>query len=91
MFGVMSKQVGELLLRALKKGGYDPVSYERVESGPAMEVALARRKWDVVVADHNMPRFSAIAALELLWIRATMLQSLARHRTNILGLMYKLN
>ena len=50
----------------MKKGGYDPIQYERVDCGPSMEVALARQKWDVVVADHNMPRFSATAALDLL-------------------------
>jgi diguanylate cyclase (GGDEF)-like protein len=55
-----------LLLHALKKGGYDPIQYERVDSGPTMEVALARQKWDVVVADHNLPRFSSTAALDLL-------------------------
>ena len=31
-----------------------------------MEVALARQKWDVVVADHNLPRFNSAAALDLL-------------------------
>jgi diguanylate cyclase (GGDEF)-like protein len=56
----------KLLLHALKKGGYDPIQYERVDSGPAMEAALARQKWDVVVADHNLPRFSSTAALALL-------------------------
>jgi len=55
----------QLLLRALKKGGFDPV-YERVDSGSTMEVALARRKWDVVVADHNLPHFSSFKALNLL-------------------------
>jgi diguanylate cyclase (GGDEF)-like protein len=55
-----------LLLHVLKKGGYDPIAYERVDSGPSMEVALARQKWDVIVADHSMPRFSATAALDLL-------------------------
>src|ERR1035438_3345654 len=55
-----------LLLHVLKKGGYDPIAYERVDNGPSMEVALARQKWDVVVADHSMPRFSATAALDLL-------------------------
>src|SRR5258706_13558933 len=54
-----------LLLHALKKGGYEP-DYERVDSGSAMEMALARRKWDVVVADHNLPQFSALRALDLL-------------------------
>ncbi len=34
-------------------------------------------------------RILPIAAVELLWIRATMLESLARYRTNILGLLYK--
>lgn len=30
-----------------------------------------------------------LAAIELLWIRATMRESMARYRTNILGLLYK--
>ena len=60
-----SEEDTNLLLHALKKGGYDPIQYERVDSGPAMEVALSRQKWDVVVADHNMPRFSATSALDL--------------------------
>jgi diguanylate cyclase (GGDEF)-like protein len=60
-----SEDDSQLLLHALKKGGFDLV-YERVDSGSTMEVALARRKWDVVIADHNMPRFSALKALDLL-------------------------
>ena len=55
----------ELLLHALKKGGYE-AEYERVDSGAAMEMALAREKWDVIVADHNLPSFSAMKALDLL-------------------------
>jgi len=55
----------QLLLHALKKGGYEPL-FERVDSGSDMEIALARRKWDVVVADHNLPHFSALKALDLL-------------------------
>src|ERR1017187_9712866 len=55
-----------LLLHALKKGGYDPIQYERVDSAPSMEVPLARQRWDVVVADHSMPRFSSTSALDLL-------------------------
>jgi ubiquinone/menaquinone biosynthesis C-methylase UbiE len=34
-------------------------------------------------------RILPVAAIELLWIRATMLESLARYRTNILGLLIK--
>jgi two-component system, NarL family, sensor histidine kinase UhpB len=54
-----------LLLRELRRGGYDPV-HERVDTAGAMEAALDGRKWDLVVADHSMPAFSSSAALELL-------------------------
>ncbi|WP_298434266.1 ATP-binding protein [Geobacter sp.] len=54
-----------LLLRDLRKGGYD-VEYERVETMPAMEQALASREWDLVISDYRMPNFSAPAALETL-------------------------
>jgi len=60
-----SEDDAELLLHALRRGGYDPV-FERVDSGSAMEMALARHKWDVVVADHNLPQFSSLRALDLL-------------------------
>jgi len=60
-----SEDDAQLLLHALKKGGWEPL-YERVESGSAMEMALARRKWDVVIADQNLPQFSALKALDLL-------------------------
>jgi diguanylate cyclase (GGDEF)-like protein len=55
----------ELLLNALRKGGYAPV-FERVTSGSEMEMALARQKWDIVVADQNLPHFSGLKALDLL-------------------------
>ena len=54
-----------LLLRELRRGGYDPVS-ERVDTAEAMETALDEREWDLVIADHSMPEFSSSAALELL-------------------------
>lgn len=54
-----------LLLRELRRGGYDPVS-ERVDTAEAMEAALDEREWDLVIADHSMPAFSSSAALELL-------------------------
>src|ERR1043166_5188863 len=60
-----SEEDTELLLHALRKGGYDPV-FEVVSTGSTMEVALARTKWDVVIADHNLPQFSALRALDLL-------------------------
>lgn len=53
-----------LLLRELRRGGYEPV-HERVDTAAAMEAALAN-EWDLVISDHSMPAFSSSAALELL-------------------------
>ncbi|MBI4518234.1 MAG: PAS domain S-box protein [Deltaproteobacteria bacterium] len=55
----------ELLARELHSGGYAP-TVERVETAAAMAAALARQTWDLVISDYAMPRFSALAALELL-------------------------
>ncbi len=57
-----------LLLRELRRGGFEP-SFERVETAEGMGSALEGREWDLVVSDYSMPQFSAPAALELL--RAT--------------------
>lgn len=54
-----------LLLRELKRGGYDPIS-QRVDTASDMKEALKKQSWDIVIADHNMPQFSAPAALNLL-------------------------
>jgi len=54
-----------LLLRMLRKGGYDP-AWERVDTAEAMEAALDGRGWDLVISDHGMPAFSSSAALGLL-------------------------
>lgn len=53
-----------LLLRMLVKGGYD-VYHERIESAPELEEALSR-PWDLVIADYNLPQFSAPDALEMI-------------------------
>jgi PAS domain S-box-containing protein len=55
----------ELLLRALRTGGFD-VTWERVETAGAMRAALDRQPWDLIIADHSMPQFSGLAALEVL-------------------------
>jgi PAS domain S-box-containing protein len=52
-----------LLIRELRRGGFDPIS-ERVESPAAMRDALERRQWDLVISDYLMPRFSGLDALE---------------------------
>ena len=54
-----------LLLRILRRGGYDP-AWERVETPAAMEAALDGRGWDLIISDHSMPAFSSLAALGLL-------------------------
>src|SRR5208337_847707 len=53
------------LLRELRRGGYDPVS-ERVETPEAMKAALERTHWDIIISDYLMPRFSGLAALNVL-------------------------
>ncbi|VAW36240.1 hypothetical protein MNBD_DELTA02-9 [hydrothermal vent metagenome] len=55
----------ELLLRELRRGGYEPV-YRCVDSFKAMTHALEREKWDIVISDFEMPSFSGLAALALL-------------------------
>ena len=55
----------ELIARTLRRGGCDPI-YHRVETAEAMRAALARTRWDLVIADYSMPLFSALAALKLL-------------------------
>ena len=54
-----------LLLRELKRGGYE-TRHERVDTPEAMEEALNRESWDVVVSDYYMPKFRAPEALALL-------------------------
>jgi len=55
----------ELLLRELRRGGYDPV-HTRVETPDAMRTELASKVWHIVFSDFTMPHFSAFDALALL-------------------------
>jgi len=55
----------EVVLRALRRGGYEPTG-ERVETAPALTAALERQEWDVITCDWGMPQFSAPAVLALL-------------------------
>ena len=54
-----------ILLRTLRKAGYEPV-YERVWTAPAMKAALQRQAWDIVISDYEMPNFGGFEALQLL-------------------------
>lgn len=56
-----------LLLRELKRGGFDLV-HERVETAEALDAALAR-EWDIIFSDFSMPRFNGTQALEMVRAR----------------------
>lgn len=60
-----SEDDARLLLREIKRGGYE-VESERVETAEAMHAALTRQQWDLIICDFSLPRFSAPRALELL-------------------------
>ncbi len=59
-----SEDDAALLLRELRRAGYEPAAH-RVETAEAMRAALAAQPWEVVISDHAMPRFSAQAALQI--------------------------
>ena len=54
-----------LIIRELKKGGYNPF-YQRVETAAAMKKALKAGSWEVVLCDYKMPKFNAPSAITLL-------------------------
>ncbi len=53
-----------LVLRELRRGGYEP-SFERVDTPEAMHAALDQQTWDIVLSDYAMPQFSMPAALAM--------------------------
>ena len=53
-----------LVVRLLQRGGYD-VTYERVDTAAAVNVALERQAWDIVIADYSIPGFNGLTALAL--------------------------
>ena len=54
-----------LIVHELKHSGYEPV-YERVETAETMTAALKKQAWDIVLSDHNMPRFNSLDAMATL-------------------------
>ena len=54
-----------LIIRELKKGGYNPV-YERVETAAAMKKTLKEKQWDIILSDYKMPKFSGTKAIAVL-------------------------
>ena len=60
-----SENDATLVVRSLSKAGYE-IKYERVETAAAMQTALEKQAWDMIISDYSMPQFSAEAALLLL-------------------------
>ena len=60
-----SEDDARLVLREVQRGGYE-VESERVETANAMQAALRRQPWDLIICDFSLPSFSAPKALELL-------------------------
>ena len=59
-----SEQDADLLLRELKKVGYDTV-HKRVENADDTVAALDAGNWDIVLSDYVMPNFSGLNAITL--------------------------
>ena len=53
-----------LVLHQLELGGYVPI-WEQVGDAAAMDAALDRQAWDLIIADFAMPRFGIATALAL--------------------------
>jgi len=51
-----------LIVRNLEKSGY-VVQAERVETAEHFREALARQRWDIILADYQLPQFDAAEAL----------------------------
>ncbi len=60
-----SEDDAELILRTLRRGGYEP-EHRRAEREEEMVAALEEGGWDLVISDHAMPSFSATAGLAIL-------------------------
>lgn len=60
-----SQNDADLIVHKLRSAGYDFISH-RVDTVEAMSTALDQKSWDMVISDFMMPRFSGLAALELL-------------------------
>ena len=55
----------QMMIGLIRKSGCD-VDSERVEMAESYRTALAGRSWDVILADYNLPTFSAPEALRIL-------------------------
>jgi PAS domain S-box-containing protein len=54
-----------MLVNVLRQGGYAP-TFRRVETATSLLAALREQTWEIILADYNLPQFSAPEALKLL-------------------------
>ncbi|VAX13811.1 diguanylate cyclase/phosphodiesterase (GGDEF & EAL domains) with PAS/PAC sensor(s) [hydrothermal vent metagenome] len=54
-----------LLLRQLKKGGYE-TQHLQVDNKQRLKKSLLQTDWDIIITDHNMPGFDSSAALAVI-------------------------
>jgi diguanylate cyclase (GGDEF)-like protein/PAS domain S-box-containing protein len=60
-----SESDAQLIIRLLRKAGYEVVS-EQVETAEQMRSVVEKQTWDIVISDYSLPQFDGHAALELL-------------------------
>jgi two-component system, cell cycle sensor histidine kinase and response regulator CckA len=51
-----------LVLRELRRGGFDP-TFERVDTQVAFKDALRRSDWEVIISDYSLPHYNGLTAL----------------------------
>lgn len=59
-----SRFAADVNIRQIKKSGFD-VEYSIVSEEPAMESALKKQGWDLILSDNCMPFFTALGALKV--------------------------
>jgi len=60
-----SEEDALLVKRALSVGGFADNTFHRVETAEAMDQALSHEKWDIIISDFSLPKFSGLAAFNL--------------------------
>jgi two-component system, cell cycle sensor histidine kinase and response regulator CckA len=60
-----SEDDAALLVRELRRGNFD-VQVERVDESSALESAVQKQNWDLIISDFSMPHFLGTDALRLL-------------------------
>jgi PAS domain S-box-containing protein len=54
----------DLLIREISRGGFQ-LQHDRVDTPEALEEALNKKRWHIIIGDYTMPRFSGTDALAM--------------------------